>query len=141
MRRQGPSMTTQGPISALAFVSNPAHPSYVGELPLAETASLIASGKGAWNGILDDRAPGVCTTRFPIYKTSRIQAGGPITGNVFQCELQSVKRAVSKKLYGAWKPSSTELARLEQIFPTGVCDYTKRDRALPPELRGKKDDD
>ena len=41
-----PMVTPQGPISALAFVSNPAHPSYVGELPLGETASLIASGKG-----------------------------------------------------------------------------------------------
>jgi glutathione-specific gamma-glutamylcyclotransferase len=27
-------------------VSNPSHPSYVGELPFAETARLIASGKG-----------------------------------------------------------------------------------------------
>jgi glutathione-specific gamma-glutamylcyclotransferase len=41
-----PILTPQGPISALAFVSNPSHPSYVGELPLMETASLIASGKG-----------------------------------------------------------------------------------------------
>jgi cation transport protein ChaC len=38
--------TPQGPITALAFVSNPAHPSYVGELPLGETAAIIASGKG-----------------------------------------------------------------------------------------------
>jgi cation transport protein ChaC len=41
-----PMTTPQGPVTALAFVSNPAHPSYVGELPLAETASIIASGKG-----------------------------------------------------------------------------------------------
>jgi cation transport protein ChaC len=41
-----PMLTPQGPIDALAFVSNPSHPSYVGELPLAETARLIASGKG-----------------------------------------------------------------------------------------------
>ena len=41
-----PTLTPQGPIRALAFVSNPSHPSYVGELPLAETACLIASGKG-----------------------------------------------------------------------------------------------
>lgn len=41
-----PMATPQGPITALAFVSNPVHPSYVGELPLEETASLIASGKG-----------------------------------------------------------------------------------------------
>jgi Tannase-like family of unknown function (DUF6351) len=105
----------------------------------AADGSLIASGKGVWNGILDDRAAGVCTTTFPIYKTSRIQAGGPITGNVFQCTLQPVDRAVKKRLYGSWKPSATEVARLEQIFPAGVCDYTKPDRALPPELRGKKD--
>jgi cation transport protein ChaC len=41
-----PMMTPQGPITALAFVSNRAHPSYVGELPLPETAAIIASGKG-----------------------------------------------------------------------------------------------
>ena len=41
-----PMVTPQGPISALAFVSNPSHASYVGELPLDETAALIASGKG-----------------------------------------------------------------------------------------------
>jgi cation transport protein ChaC len=41
-----PMATPQGPIEALAFVSNPSHPSYVGELPLDETAAMIASGKG-----------------------------------------------------------------------------------------------
>src|SRR5262245_63085780 len=41
-----PMATPQGPITALAFVSNPSHPSYVGELPFAETAAMIASGKG-----------------------------------------------------------------------------------------------
>ena len=41
-----PMKTPQGPITALAFTSNTSHPSYVGELPLAETAAMIASGKG-----------------------------------------------------------------------------------------------
>jgi glutathione-specific gamma-glutamylcyclotransferase len=41
-----PMTTPQGPITALAFVSNRSHASYVGELPLAETASIIATGKG-----------------------------------------------------------------------------------------------
>jgi cation transport protein ChaC len=41
-----PMTTPQGPITALAFVSNPAHPNYVGELPLNETAAIIASGSG-----------------------------------------------------------------------------------------------
>jgi glutathione-specific gamma-glutamylcyclotransferase len=41
-----PMTTPQGPITALAFVSNPSHPNYVGELPLNETAAIIASGTG-----------------------------------------------------------------------------------------------
>jgi cation transport protein ChaC len=41
-----PMTTPQGPITALAFVSNTTHPGYVGELPFAETAATIASGKG-----------------------------------------------------------------------------------------------
>lgn len=41
-----PLHTPQGPISALAFISNQTHPGYVGELPLPETANLIATGKG-----------------------------------------------------------------------------------------------
>jgi glutathione-specific gamma-glutamylcyclotransferase len=41
-----PMATPQGAITALAFVSNSSHPSYVGELPLDETAAMIASGKG-----------------------------------------------------------------------------------------------
>ena len=41
-----PMTTPQGPVTALAFVSNTAHPSYVGELPFAETAATIASGRG-----------------------------------------------------------------------------------------------
>ena len=41
-----PMLTPQGPITALAFVSNLSHPSHVGELPLVETAAIIARGKG-----------------------------------------------------------------------------------------------
>jgi cation transport protein ChaC len=42
------SMTTpQGSITGLAFTSNTSHPRYVGELPLSETAAIIATGRGA----------------------------------------------------------------------------------------------
>jgi len=41
-----PMTTPQGPITALAFLSNTAHPSYVGELPLTETSATIVTGKG-----------------------------------------------------------------------------------------------
>jgi cation transport protein ChaC len=41
-----PMTTPQGQITALAFASNPSHPNYVGELPLGETAAIVASGNG-----------------------------------------------------------------------------------------------
>jgi hypothetical protein len=83
----------------------------------------IASGPHVWDGILDHRAPGTCTQRFPLHSTSRIVAGGPIEGGVFKCRLQSVNRAIARGVYGSWHPTGAETQRLRQIFPTGVCDY------------------
>ncbi len=96
--------------------------------------SLLAKGNDVWNGILDSKPAGACTQAFPIYSTSRIVAGGPLEGGVFKCALQPVGTAISRGLYGSWQPSATEVARLQQIFPTGVCDYTKPDVGLPPHL-------
>jgi hypothetical protein len=91
----------------------------------------IARGRDAWDGILDAGPDGPCTQAFPLHSTSRIVAGGPLRGGVYKCALQSVRRAIDRRLYGAWRPSAAERARLEQIFPTGVCDYTKRDAGRP----------
>jgi hypothetical protein len=96
--------------------------------------SLLASGDDVWNGILDDKPAGACTKAFPIKSTSRIVAGGPIEGGVFKCALQSVEDAIDRGLYGSWGPDAAQVARLQQIFPTGVCDYRKRDLGLPPEM-------
>ena len=41
-----PVATPQGEISALVFTSNPAHPDYVGEMPLQDTAAIIARATG-----------------------------------------------------------------------------------------------
>jgi hypothetical protein len=87
----------------------------------------IASGPRAWDGILNERPDGPCTTRFRLFSTSRIVAGGPLRGGVYKCHLQSVARAIYRGLYGDWTPSAAERARLEEIFPNGVCDYTRGD--------------
>lgn len=84
---------------------------------------LIASGDDVWNGILDDKPAGACTQQFPVYSTSRIVAGGPITGDVFKCALQPVQTAIDKGVYGNWVPNAEERAMLDAIFPDGVCDY------------------
>jgi hypothetical protein len=91
----------------------------------------IARGPGAWDGILDSRPDGPCTTAFPLHSTSRIVAGGPLRGGVYKCALQPVSEAIARGLYGSWTPSAEERARLEQIFPTGVCDYTQPDVGRP----------
>lgn len=41
-----PARTPQGPIEALVFASNTAHADYVGEQPLAQTATVIATATG-----------------------------------------------------------------------------------------------
>ncbi|MEO7854702.1 MAG: gamma-glutamylcyclotransferase [Rubrivivax sp.] len=41
-----PLRTPQGPLTALSFAPNLAHPDHVGELPLLQTAAHIASGVG-----------------------------------------------------------------------------------------------
>ena len=91
----------------------------------------IASGDDVWNGILDDEAPGACTQAFPIHRSTRIVAGGPIEGGIFKCGLQSVDEAIADGVYGSWVPSAAERARLEQIFPEGVCDWSQPDQGRP----------
>ncbi|MCZ7590142.1 MAG: DUF6351 family protein [Gaiella sp.] len=103
----------------------------------AVDGSPIASGADVWAGILDQRPQGACTHRFPLYETSRIVAGGPLRGGIFACERQPVARAAAQGLYAPWVPSADDLARLRQIFPDGVCDYTRGDAGLPPELHAR----
>jgi hypothetical protein len=91
----------------------------------------IARGSDAWAGILDDRPAGPCTERFPLHSTSRLVAGGPLRGGVYKCKLQSVRRAIRRGVYGSWTPSEAERRRLEEIFPTGVCDYSRGDAGRP----------
>ena len=97
----------------------------------ATNGSLLHSGRDVWDGILDGGAPGPCTQAFPLFSTSRIVAGGPIEGGVFKCATMPVKKAVKRGLYAPWIPSAPDVDRLEQIFPAGVCDYSKRDVGRP----------
>jgi hypothetical protein len=83
----------------------------------------IAAGDGVWAGILEDAPDGACTASFELYTTSRIEAGGPITGDVYKCHTMSVDTAVAEGVYGSWVPDDAERARLQAIHPGGVCDY------------------
>jgi uncharacterized tannase-like protein DUF6351 len=91
----------------------------------------IAHGDHVWDGILDSGPKGACAQEFPLHSTSRIVAGGPLRGGVYKCALQSVEDAISNGVYGSWTPNASEVARLKEIFPTGVCDYSQPDVGKP----------
>jgi len=95
------------------------------------SGQLIYAGDDAWDGILDDKPAGPCTQRFPLYSTSRIVAGAPLEGGVYKCALKPVERAVRDGDYSPAVPTSAQIAQLKQIFPEGVCDYSRPDRARP----------
>lgn len=83
----------------------------------------LAAGPDVWNGVLDGKVPGACTRRFPIHSTPRLAAGQPYGAGIVKCAVQPVSRAIARGVYGRWRPTAEQRKRLEQIFPTGVCDY------------------
>jgi len=100
----------------------------------ATDGTLIAHGDDVWDGALDDAPAGACTSEFPIYTTSRIVAGAPTEGDVFKCGLKPVATALSDGTYGDWEPDGDQIARLNAVFPDGVCDYSQPDQGRPANL-------
>src|SRR6266508_5605777 len=98
----------------------------------ATNGSLIYRGADAWNGIIDSASPGPCTQVFPIHGTSRTVAGAPFDEELYKCKTQPVEAAIDRGVYGWWQPTDAEIARLNEIFPSGVCDFSKGDQGRPP---------
>jgi hypothetical protein len=63
---------------------------------------------------------GKCNTLYPAHSTPRMIAGAPLSDDVMKCQL----KLIDPKDYGV-AFSATELDQLRQIFPGGVCDYSK----------------
>jgi len=95
------------------------------------TGTRIYGGSDAWAGILDTQAAGTCTQAFPLYSTSRIVAGAPFEGAIYRCALKGVDQALADGTFAPWSPLPDEVTRLRQIFPSGVCDYSRPDQARP----------
>jgi Tannase-like family of unknown function (DUF6351) len=98
----------------------------------ATDGTLIHAGSDSWAGILDSRPAGPCTQQFPLNSSSRIVSGGPIEGSIFKCALKPVATALADGTYAPWVPGAADVTRLQQIFPTGVCDYSRPDAGRPP---------
>ena len=61
-----------------------------------------------------------CSKMYPIYADPRLVAGAPRSEDILKCQLKPVAASDYKVTFTA-----AELARLNAIFPTGVCDWSK----------------
>ncbi len=64
--------------------------------------------------------PGKCHDLYPAHRTPRLVAGTPLTDDIMKCQLKPVYPSDYKVTF-----SAAELGELRQIFPGGVCDYSK----------------
>lgn len=61
-----------------------------------------------------------CNQLFPSFSTPRMVAGEPLSNDVLKCQLRSVKLSDYAVPF-----TSAQAAQLKQIFPKGVCDFSK----------------
>jgi hypothetical protein len=70
--------------------------------------------------IFSSKPDSQCSALWPVYSNALKEAGGPLAANVLKCQL----KAIDTSDYAvALLPA--ERARLNAIFPTGVCDWSK----------------
>lgn len=94
---------------------------------------VIFQGENSWDGQWNNRSEGACHKVYPMYSTSRIQAGSTWSGDMFKCQLMPVNQAIKQGVYGAIEMTPYQ-QKLEKIFPAGVCDYNQTDQGRPRDL-------
>jgi hypothetical protein len=75
------------------------------------------TGSNSFEKITDTKK---CREIFPMYTSPRVAAGGPLTDDVFKCQLKPVAASDYKVA-----PTADQMTRLRAVFPGGVCDYAK----------------
>ncbi len=110
-----------------------ARPDLLADTCFDEDGQIIAAGEGVWDGHWNGREDGACTRAYPPYSTSRIAAGGDFAGDRFACALKPVATALTDGTYGD-EDLGAHRARLEAIFPDGVCDNDAPDGIRPAAL-------
>ncbi|WP_417347172.1 DUF6351 family protein [Ferrimonas sp.] len=108
-------------------------PNGLKDLCFDETGEVIYRGEDAWDGSWNGKADGTCSQHYPHFSNSRVQAGGPWEGSVFQCRLIPVAQAIEQGQYGE-RDMSAYLEKLMRIFPSGVCDLSRVDALRPLDL-------
>lgn len=119
--------------NSLADIIN-AKPAQLADSCFDQQGQIIAKGadvfRGKWN---NSEYIGKCQEIYPMYSTSRIQAGANWAGDMFKCPLITVSEALKRGVYGQLSMEK-HLEQLINIFPEGVCDYQGRDMGRPIDL-------
>ena len=121
--------------SSLVDTAN-AKPSSLADTCFTADGSIIAQGKGIWDGQWNGNSSkntGICLKSYPMFSTSRIQSGASWAGDLFKCALIPVEQAIENGVYGDIDIGKYATS-LNRIFPTGVCDYSQDDRGRPTNL-------
>lgn len=63
------------------------------------------------------KGTGTCDTLYPSFADTRIAAGAPLRNDVLKCQLKPLDRTGF---------TAEQQGRLRAVFPTGVCDYSRR---------------
>jgi hypothetical protein len=64
----------------------------------------------------------LCPSVVHVYKTPRMVAGDSITTDDNKCRLKPLNR----RAYGSVSFTDAQWSQLKKVFPTGVCDFSKR---------------
>ncbi len=65
---------------------------------------------------------GRCAELYPAYPTPRQVAGAPLANDIVKCALKPIDMRDYEVTF-----SDAELAELSEIFPDGVCDWSRGD--------------
>jgi hypothetical protein len=109
------------------WLSQQQKPAQAKDQCFAADGSVIAGGATVW------QTGELCALTYPPLSNSRLQAGAPAHGLMFNCALISVDVAIAR---GDYLPLDMQpyAAQLQAVFPAGVCDYNLPDQALPADL-------
>jgi hypothetical protein len=69
---------------------------------------------------LSSEPDSVCNTLFPSWTFPRHVAGGTVAANIMKCDLKPVNPADYAVVF-----TGPQMAKLNSIFPSGVCDWSK----------------
>ena len=94
--------------------------------PLLQHAGPGDRGRRRRLGRLIDSNPPGRAHRSSRSTAPRGGCGRPLPGRIFKCGLRA-DAAIGTGSYGSWVPNAAERERLMQIFPAGVCDWSKPD--------------